>query len=56
MATPSLCINDTDTEAISSAGQPTPEQLSQLRSLVAQMSGTVAAEPGEVGPFARVLR
>jgi len=35
--------------SLSSTGQPTPEQLSQLRSLVAQMSGSVAAEPGEFG-------
>ncbi|KAI0304361.1 proteasome complex subunit Rpn13 ubiquitin receptor-domain-containing protein [Multifurca ochricompacta] len=30
---------------ISSVSQPTPEQLSQLRSLVAQMSGSTAVEP-----------
>lgn len=43
----------------SSASQPTPEQLSQLRSLVAQMSGGAAAEPGDFGPLdpsARILR
>ncbi len=32
-----------------SASQPTPEQLSQLRSLVAQMSGGTTVELGESG-------
>ena len=34
---------------IFSANQPTPEQLSQLRSLVAQMSGGATVELGESG-------
>jgi hypothetical protein len=33
--------------AVFSANQPTTEQLSQLRSLVAQMSGGAAVEPGD---------